>query len=173
MATVLRPGIGTSRRKTLLFKEQRARRQATASEEQKVVLRLETLLFQGPVTRGGKGKRERKDYEKSVVLWTHNSLAKLCTGCGGKFTTMRRRHHCRLCGDVLCSKCSLGLDVKSASEVCRIASSNRTGKAIKNSVVVKEDQDMRVCRFCHGALQSIHHKVGRSVGRSVGVTAVL
>ena len=107
-------GIGTSRRKTLLFKEQRARRQATASEEQKIVLRLETLLFRGPVAKGGKGKRERKDYEKSVVLWTHNSLSKLCTGCGSKFTTMRRRHHCRLCGDVLCSKCSLGLDVKSA-----------------------------------------------------------
>ena len=48
------------------------------------------------------------------------------------------------------------------SEVCRMASANRTGKAIKSEVVVKEDQDMRVCRFCHGSLQSIHHKVGHA-----------
>ncbi|OWZ12873.1 hypothetical protein PHMEG_00013893 [Phytophthora megakarya] len=31
---------------------------------------------------------------------------KTCCVCQGKFTMSRRKHHCRLCGDVACSKCS-------------------------------------------------------------------
>ncbi|KAL4088443.1 hypothetical protein PRIC1_012863 [Phytophthora ramorum] len=31
---------------------------------------------------------------------------KTCNVCQGKFTMSRRKHHCRLCGDVACSKCS-------------------------------------------------------------------
>eukprot|EP00644_Phytophthora_capsici_P016703 jgi/Phyca11/122260/e_gw1.47.444.1 len=31
---------------------------------------------------------------------------KSCCVCQGKFTMSRRKHHCRLCGDVACSKCS-------------------------------------------------------------------
>ncbi|CAI5707776.1 unnamed protein product [Peronospora effusa] len=31
---------------------------------------------------------------------------KICCVCQGKFSMSRRKHHCRLCGDVACSKCS-------------------------------------------------------------------
>ncbi|CAI5718855.1 unnamed protein product [Hyaloperonospora brassicae] len=31
---------------------------------------------------------------------------KSCCVCQGKFSMSRRKHHCRLCGDVACSKCS-------------------------------------------------------------------
>ncbi|KAG6622945.1 signal transduction histidine kinase [Phytophthora cinnamomi] len=31
---------------------------------------------------------------------------KACGVCQGKFSMSRRKHHCRLCGDVACSKCS-------------------------------------------------------------------
>ncbi|CBK21583.2 uncharacterized protein [Blastocystis hominis] len=28
-----------------------------------------------------------------------------CYGCQQKFTVIRRRHHCRICGQVFCSDC--------------------------------------------------------------------
>lgn len=29
-----------------------------------------------------------------------------CTHCNSKFGVLRRRHHCRLCGDIFCSDCA-------------------------------------------------------------------
>jgi hypothetical protein len=38
--------------------------------------------------------------------WMSDKASKKCMRCGAKFTLLRRRHHCRLCGDLLCDKCS-------------------------------------------------------------------
>ena len=32
-------------------------------------------------------------------------MAQICPLCSQKFTQIRRKHHCRQCGQVLCSKC--------------------------------------------------------------------
>lgn len=45
-------------------------------------------------------------YEKSVVQWMPDNQAKECPFCRRSFTLTRRRHHCRLCGDIMCDKCS-------------------------------------------------------------------
>ena len=45
-------------------------------------------------------------FEKSVVSWAPDSDVSLCMTCGRHFTLTRRRHHCRLCGRILCNKCS-------------------------------------------------------------------
>ena len=42
--------------------------------------------------------------EKS--LWMPDKLCKKCYACEAQFTVFRRRHHCRLCGQVFCSRCS-------------------------------------------------------------------
>ena len=34
-----------------------------------------------------------------------DSSCRECYDCGDKFTTFRRRHHCRICGQIFCSKC--------------------------------------------------------------------
>lgn len=34
-----------------------------------------------------------------------DSVSKECYECSEKFTTFRRRHHCRVCGQIFCSQC--------------------------------------------------------------------
>lgn len=50
-------------------------------------------------------------YEKMVVEWVQDSLVKKCPDCGEGFGFTRRRHHCRLCGGVVCAPCSETIDV--------------------------------------------------------------
>ncbi|KAF4522111.1 hypothetical protein B566_EDAN012737 [Ephemera danica] len=37
--------------------------------------------------------------------WVPDSEAPMCMHCEAKFTVIKRRHHCRACGKVLCSRC--------------------------------------------------------------------
>lgn len=56
-----------------------------------------------------------------------DSKSKECYECSQKFTTFRRKHHCRLCGQIFCSKC--------CNQVV-------PGKIIKCS------GDLKVCTYC-------------------------
>ncbi|XP_013379576.1 FYVE, RhoGEF and PH domain-containing protein 2-like isoform X2 [Lingula anatina] len=38
--------------------------------------------------------------------WVKDDETTMCMRCGAQFTTIRRRHHCRACGYVVCGKCS-------------------------------------------------------------------
>lgn len=38
--------------------------------------------------------------------WMPDSTGKECYECYEKFNAFRRRHHCRLCGQIFCGKCS-------------------------------------------------------------------
>lgn len=38
--------------------------------------------------------------------WRPDVLAKCCSNCDAMFTTIRRRHHCRMCGEIFCDACS-------------------------------------------------------------------
>ncbi|OQS00168.1 hypothetical protein THRCLA_06173 [Thraustotheca clavata] len=38
--------------------------------------------------------------------WIPDRARAQCTGCGKGFSFVRRRHHCRVCGDIVCGKCS-------------------------------------------------------------------
>ncbi|GAM20354.1 hypothetical protein SAMD00019534_035300, partial [Acytostelium subglobosum LB1] len=46
--------------------------------------------------------------EKSTTapVWIPDNEAVQCMECNSKFTAIRRRHHCRRCGNVVCGKCS-------------------------------------------------------------------
>ena len=39
------------------------------------------------------------------VLWVPDAEREICPICANKFSFFRRRHHCRMCGDIQCSKC--------------------------------------------------------------------
>ncbi|CAG9540343.1 unnamed protein product [Cercopithifilaria johnstoni] len=40
------------------------------------------------------------------VRWVPDNDCEQCTACGAQFTLVRRRHHCRNCGRIFCSRCS-------------------------------------------------------------------
>ena len=60
-----------------------------------VLTRVSDLLAQ----RGMYSEREFKNY------WMPDSVSKECYECSYKFTALRRRHHCRICGQIFCSRC--------------------------------------------------------------------
>ncbi len=37
--------------------------------------------------------------------WIPDAVSSDCYSCQAKFTTIRRKHHCRMCGQIFCSKC--------------------------------------------------------------------
>ncbi|VDK69235.1 unnamed protein product [Litomosoides sigmodontis] len=47
------------------------------------------------------------DYERSDFrrYWMPDSSGRECYECQERFSAFRRRHHCRLCGQIFCSKC--------------------------------------------------------------------
>ncbi|KAL3068009.1 hypothetical protein niasHT_037999 [Heterodera trifolii] len=48
------------------------------------------------------------DYKKSEFrrFWMPDSAGNECYECNEKFSTFRRRHHCRLCGQLFCKNCA-------------------------------------------------------------------
>lgn len=48
---------------------------------------------------------EDKNLGKVAPVWVPDEDAPACMECEQKFTVIRRRHHCRACGRVLCSGC--------------------------------------------------------------------
>ena len=51
---------------------------------------------------------ESEDDEKMLepVFWVPKSEVKECNLCANKFSISRWKHHCRVCGSVVCGSCS-------------------------------------------------------------------
>ncbi|KAK7498566.1 hypothetical protein BaRGS_00010226 [Batillaria attramentaria] len=64
-----------------------------------VLSRLSNILDRSSTTPQTYKDSDFKQY------WMPDSSCKECYDCGDKFTTFRRRHHCRICGQIFCSKC--------------------------------------------------------------------
>ncbi|KAG7228111.1 hypothetical protein INR49_013394 [Caranx melampygus] len=77
--------LGATRSHLDVFKKHRAARiDHYVIEVNKLIIRLE---------------------KKSVVSWVNDSDVPFCPDCGNKFNIRNRRHHCRLCGSIMCRKC--------------------------------------------------------------------
>jgi len=56
---------------------------------------------------GGAGKKPAEaSPNEQTQFWMPDKLCKVCYGCEDAFTMYRRRHHCRMCGQVFCNPCS-------------------------------------------------------------------
>ncbi|XP_054163556.1 rabenosyn-5-like [Oppia nitens] len=74
-------------------------------ETNKLLIRLDKLITDAP-----KDPEKRKLHERSIVVWANDVDVRLCPNCAKSFNLSRRRHHCRLCGGIMCHNCSQFLD---------------------------------------------------------------
>ncbi|XP_025016336.1 rabenosyn-5 isoform X2 [Tetranychus urticae] len=81
-------------------------------ETNKLLIRLDKLLRETPIDPDLK-----KLHEKSVVEWVEDVYVNLCPQCAKTFNFSRRRHHCRLCGGIMCHNCSHFLDSNYAKQL--------------------------------------------------------
>ena len=65
-------------------------------------------------------------------IWVQDKDAPLCMNCNTQFTVINRRHHCRVCGKVLCKKC-LPYKIKIP--------------------IISPDKPEKVCQKCYDKLQ--------------------
>ncbi|XP_029291649.1 rabenosyn-5 [Cottoperca gobio] len=95
--------LGATRSHLDLFKKHRAARiDHYVIEVNKLIIRLEKLTS---FDRINSDAAKIRAIEKSVVSWVNDSDVPFCPDCGNKFNIRNRRHHCRLCGSIMCRKC--------------------------------------------------------------------
>jgi len=73
--------------------------------------------------------------------WMPDRLCKQCYACDAQFTVFRRRHHCRLCGQVFCSSCSYFF-IQIIGD--RIVSSKYVKRDHNDSLLLMEDGDEKL-----------------------------
>lgn len=96
------------------------------------------------------------DAEKSVgkiaPVWVPDSEAPNCMQCDVKFTVIKRRHHCRACGKVLCGQCC----------------------GLKAKLHYMDNKEARVCQCCLEIMQKVQllEQEGTGGNDSTGSAAV-
>lgn len=73
--------------------------------------------------------KDLNDYKNTELkkLWMPDNKSRECYDCNSKFNTFRRKHHCRLCGQIFCSKCC---------------------NQIVPGKIIKCSGELRVCNYC-------------------------
>ncbi|XP_028967984.1 1-phosphatidylinositol 3-phosphate 5-kinase [Galendromus occidentalis] len=114
-----------------------------AEAKHTILQRITSILDQG-------GKVSSSDLSDSAFkqFWMPDSNCKECYECGAKFTTFKRRHHCRICGRIFCANCC-NLDM------------------IKKH---KDDIDLRVCQYC--AADILNYLRSKNTGRATETATV-
>ncbi|KAI8141398.1 hypothetical protein BJV82DRAFT_175138 [Fennellomyces sp. T-0311] len=69
----------------------------------------------------------------NTEYWMPDAQCKECFDCNARFKFYRRKHHCRVCGQIFCGKC--------ASDIIQ---GERIG----------QNGQVRVCKFCYSKLQA-------------------
>ncbi|XP_056585726.1 rabenosyn-5 [Triplophysa dalaica] len=96
--------LGATRSHLDAFKKHRAARiDHYVIEVNKCIIRLEKLTS---FDRSNMDAAQIRSLEKSLVSWVNDQDVPFCPDCGAKFNIRNRRHHCRLCGSIMCRKCT-------------------------------------------------------------------
>ncbi|NXE14305.1 RBNS5 protein, partial [Lophotis ruficrista] len=164
--------VGAVRSHLSDFKKHRAARiDHYVVEVNKLIIRLEKLTS---FDRANTESAKIRAIEKSVVPWVSDQDVPFCPDCGSKFSIRNRRHHCRLCGSIMCKKCmelvSLPLASKLISASKEALGSHTSPNSSPNSVHgsrrgsississvssvldEKDDDRIRCCRHCKDTL---------------------
>lgn len=86
-------------------------------------------LSENPLKNGGIPKK----------YWMNDSFVSDCLNCFKPFTAFRRKHHCRFCGQIFCSRCTLFISYSQYKE------ERKNGGPLKKSF----NDKLRVCKPCY------------------------
>ncbi|KPM11887.1 rabenosyn-5-like protein [Sarcoptes scabiei] len=99
-------------------------------ETNKLLIRLDKLYQNYPLMSDASTRRQ---YEQSVVDWLDETVVFLCPFCTIRFNIVtKQKHHCRLCGAVMCAKCSKFLSFKLVQQLIRPVDLDGEGKISPN-----------------------------------------
>ncbi|XP_026747650.1 rabenosyn-5 [Trichoplusia ni] len=137
--------IGVSRSSSDYLKAVRsARLERYATETNKLLIRLDKLVCNMPTE-----PNQRKQHEQEVVPWLDGSSVKLCPNCAKAFNLTRRKHHCRLCGSILCHDCSTFLDIN----VARAIVDPSAPRSSQPDHDISERNGLRLCEHCFNLIE--------------------
>lgn len=152
--------FGASRNR---FREFRDRRDAEIDrfvvETNKILIRLEKLLRSGAHVLDSSplpARTGRKTLERSLVPWIADSEVKFCPICKKPFNVTRRRHHCRLCGGIMCAKCSAFVSVSFSITLLKLDQPGSHSLHRQSKGRSKDDSDeagIRACQACMDCLE--------------------
>lgn len=60
---------------------------------------------------------KRDNHFKKIVPWVQDEDVKLCPNCAKIFNILHRKHHCRLCGAIMCNQCSKFISLNQAKQL--------------------------------------------------------
>ncbi|XP_017763467.1 PREDICTED: rabenosyn-5 isoform X2 [Eufriesea mexicana] len=150
--------IGAMRSHTKYFKDIRNMRLERYSiETNKLLIRLDKLLNNLP-----SDPVDRKVHERTIVPWIDEKDVKLCPTCAKSFHVARRKHHCRLCGAVMCHNCTIFLSLQDARKMTSPVSvqddsavSPTSERPITERIVrAGSEQHFRICTHCANLLNA-------------------
>lgn len=127
--------LGQTRQHGEFFQKSRsARNDRFVMETNKLIVRLSKLIAPENTVAD---RAKRKEIEQRIVPWQPDEDFPLCMTCGSKFGIRRRRHHCRLCGGVMCDRCShfLQLDFARHLTETRIVSTDAERETQQQTMV--------------------------------------
>ncbi|XP_072276606.1 rabenosyn-5 [Pyxicephalus adspersus] len=165
--------IGATRSHLSDFKRHRAARiDHYVVEVNKLIIRLEKLTS---FDRVNTDSAKIRAIERSVVPWVNDQDVPFCPDCGNKFTIRNRRHHCRLCGSIMCKKCTELVTIPLANKLTSAskhsasshgspnlspntsAQTSRRGSisslsSVSSILEEKDDDKIRCCMHCRDTL---------------------
>ncbi|XP_074593704.1 rabenosyn-5 [Brevipalpus obovatus] len=150
-------------------------------ETNKLLVRLDKLLKEAP-----QDPKDHKLHLQNIVNWANDEDVTLCPQCARGFNFLFRRHHCRLCGGIMCGSCSQFLDPNYANELVSPVDLE-TGQLLASSISSPDgnlkrrsslmslpsissslvDSQVRICKYCKELLdrrnQLMHDKHSKSM----------
>lgn len=146
-----------------------------AIESNKTLLRLDKLLVSEI-----NGSDNRREYEKSVVTWARDEDVPLCPSCGKYFNMMllRRKHHCRLCGSIMCQTCSMFITATFSTALLKSFRSSVVDKKddhvlffgtsdnfelLTQQCTSEDEHRVKVCLYCVSVLKRVTQEVTRKL----------
>uniref|UniRef100_A0A8C5D2N5 FYVE-type domain-containing protein n=1 Tax=Gouania willdenowi TaxID=441366 RepID=A0A8C5D2N5_GOUWI len=160
--------LGASRSHLDYFKKHRAARiDHYVIEVNKLIIRLEKLTS---FDRTSSDTAKIRAIEKSVVSWVNDSDVPFCPDCGNKFNIRNRRHHCRLCGSIMCRKCMQFVLLPLTQSLPAGGTSSNTGmgsrrgslsslSSVTSMLEEKDDEKIRCCHHCMDTLLKRQQKL--------------